>query len=120
MSTGFLPRRSQPTACRSPDDLWDACDRARCRGPGLEQAPAAVGVGAAVGLHLAIDYSIRVGFLSFVAITALTSFISPDASAKAILTARDLLATTRRRHRPASPVSARSASADALRTGSTR
>ena len=73
-----------------------------------------------VGLHLAIDYSIRVGFLSFVAITALTSFISPDASAKAILTARDLLATTRRRQRPASPVSARSASADALRTGSTR
>ena len=50
-----------------------------------------------VSLHLGIEYSIRVGFFSCVAIIALLSFLSPAASAKAILAVRDLISRTQRR-----------------------
>lgn len=42
--------------------------------------------------HLTIDYSIRVGSFSFVAIVALIAFVSPEASAKAIHAIRDRFA----------------------------
>jgi hypothetical protein len=42
-----------------------------------------------VCLHLGIEYSIRVGFFSMVAIIALLSFISPAMTTKAILAVRD-------------------------------
>lgn len=44
-----------------------------------------------VAFHLMIDYSIRVGSFSFVAIVALTAFVSPEASARAIYAIRSLL-----------------------------
>lgn len=44
-----------------------------------------------IAFHLIIDYSIRVGSFSFVAIVALIAFVSPEASARAIYTIRNRL-----------------------------
>ena len=48
-------------------------------------------------LHLGIEYSLRVGFFSLVAIVALLSFLAPAASAKAILAVRDFVRGRSRR-----------------------
>jgi HTTM domain len=42
-------------------------------------------------LHLGIEFTLRVGFFSMVAIIALLSFVAPSASTKAILAVRDLV-----------------------------
>jgi Vitamin K-dependent gamma-carboxylase len=44
-----------------------------------------------IAFHLIIDYSIRVGSFSFVAIVALIAFVSPEASARAIYAIRSRL-----------------------------
>jgi hypothetical protein len=48
-------------------------------------------LGLGVAFHLLIDYSIRVGSFSFVAIVALLAFVSPDASERAIYALRSRL-----------------------------
>jgi hypothetical protein len=53
-----------------------------------------------IAFHLAIDYSVRVGFFSLVAIVALLSFISPETSTRAILAIRDLVTGHGRRPMP--------------------
>ncbi len=44
-----------------------------------------------IALHLGIDYSVRVGFFSFIAIVALAAFVSPETSARWIYAIRDRL-----------------------------
>jgi hypothetical protein len=44
---------------------------------------------AGLAFHLAIDYSIRVGFFSLAAIVGLAAFVSPEASQRAICAVRD-------------------------------
>jgi hypothetical protein len=48
-------------------------------------------------LHLGIEFTLRVGFFSMVAIIALLSFVAPAASARAILAVRDLVRRRPRR-----------------------
>jgi hypothetical protein len=59
--------------------------------------PWVLGIG--VAFHLLIDYSIRVGSFSLVAIVALVAFVSPDASARAIDAIRSRLSARPRRLR---------------------
>lgn len=54
-------------------------------------------------LHLGIEYSIRVGYFSLLSIIGLCAFISPGASRKAILAARNLATGARRRPTPSLP-----------------
>lgn len=58
-----------------------------------------------VGMHLGIDYSIRVGFFSFAIIAAYLAFVPPEPAERAILWARDRL--QRLRGRDAEPEPAR-------------
>ena len=50
-----------------------------------------------VGMHLTIDYSIRVGLFSYTMFALYLAFIEPDAASRLILWARDRLARLRQR-----------------------
>jgi hypothetical protein len=45
-----------------------------------------------VGLHLGIDYAVRVGFFSYAVLVAYIVFIPPDAARSFILATRDRVA----------------------------
>jgi hypothetical protein len=45
-------------------------------------------IGAGIGLHLGIEYSIRIGFFSIIAIAGLWAFLAPETSERAILRLR--------------------------------
>ena len=44
-----------------------------------------------VGLHLGIDYAVRVGFFSYAVLVAYVAFVPPDVARSFILGARDRL-----------------------------
>jgi hypothetical protein len=44
-----------------------------------------------VGLHLGIDYAVRVGFFSYAVLVAYVAFVPPDAARSFIFGARDRL-----------------------------
>jgi len=60
-----------------------------------------------VGMHLGIDYSIRVGFFSFAIFAAYLAFVTPEAAERVILWARGRL--QRLRGRDGEPAPARAA-----------
>ena len=45
-----------------------------------------------IGLHLGIDYAVRVGFFSYAVLVAYVAFVPPDVARSLILGARDRLA----------------------------
>jgi hypothetical protein len=48
-----------------------------------------------VGLHLGIDYAVRVGFFSFAVLAAYIAFVPPETSTRLVLSARDKFQTWR-------------------------
>lgn len=49
-------------------------------------------IGLGVGMHLSIDYSIRVGFFSYAILASYLAFLSPSRASRVILGARDRIA----------------------------